>query len=112
MEKALKRSPSSQSFVPPQFYQKDLGHQLTASANLISKQFNTFEDLKLKTIISLFTFGRYVNSSLGINRYALVYEPTWASLRPGVISAFVIGCFIFLIIFVNKGQLERAISAA
>lgn len=90
------------SFRPSNYYHTDLSHQLLDSASQLSKQFQNLEDIKLKAIMSLFTFGRYINSSLGLNRYSLVYEPTWASLLPGVVESFIGVTFVFLIVFVSR----------
>lgn len=95
---------SPQDFLPSNYYFVSFRNQLLDSAASLKNQFSAGEDIKQKLVLSMFTFGRYVNSSLGLNRYAIVYEPNWVSLSPGVIIPFVFCGFLFLWMFFDKSR--------
>lgn len=79
----------------------DLSHQLSDSAKSVSEQLLNPDDLFDKYIISMFNFGRYIASAIGLNLYSISYEPTWVSLANHTLIYFICASLIFFIFFVS-----------
>lgn len=79
-----------------------LKSELATSLSSLKKQVTNTDTLFEKIALNFFTFGRYINSSIGLNRYSLVYERNIDSFSPVMFIGFCFVSFLFLWFFINK----------
>jgi hypothetical protein len=88
-----------------QFQHGGLKNELVTSLDSLKSQIVDTDRLFEKVALNFFTLGRYINSSLGLNRYSLVYERNIDSFTPFLFIGFCMISFLFLWFFVNKENL-------
>lgn len=82
-----------------------LKEQLMDSLGTFGKQLSKMDSMIEKTLLSVFTFGKYINSTLGLDTFTILSEANIESLRPSTFFKFALISFLFIFIFVSKGHL-------
>jgi len=105
-EKVMDREEELYDEAIAQFEHKSLQDELATSLDSLSVQIIDTDKLFEKIALNFFTFGRYINSSLGLNRYSIVYEKNIDSFSPLLFFGFSIISFLYLFFFVRRENFE------
>ncbi|MBC77409.1 MAG: hypothetical protein CME64_15500 [Halobacteriovoraceae bacterium] len=81
--------------------------QLRHSLQNLGGQFTKLESLREKSLLSLFTFGRYMASTVGISTFALLYESNYESLNIYNFVVFPLMGFLFLLFSFSKDRIKE-----
>jgi hypothetical protein len=85
-----------------QFQHNGLKNELATSISSLKTQIGNTDKLFEKIALNFFTLGRYINSSIGLNRYSLVYERNIDSFAPVMFVGFCLISFLYLWFFARK----------
>lgn len=88
---------------------KTLSQEIENSFDSFASQILKPEHITEKSLIALFTFGRYTTHTLGFNVFSIVYEKNSDSLYPNILISYSIVAFIFLWFLVSHKSLDALI---